>query len=221
MTNPDDSRCLADPVGRLAGFLDGGGKRTIIALAGYPGSGKSTITRVWEAELSALRGEGALVVLGMDGFHLTRAQLSAMDDPEEAFARRGAPYTFDPAGFVAKMTELRRSAGRAAVGWPGFEHAVGDPAPDAVVVPAQSRLILVEGIYTLYRGDGWGGLAGLFDEEWFLDTPLETSMERLYVRHQEAWGMSEAEARARADGNDRLNCTVIAPTRDRADFLVI
>jgi pantothenate kinase len=160
------------------------------------------------------------MVLGMDGFHLTKADLRAKDDPDTAFARRGAPYTFNPEGLVKKLKEIREAAGARPVGWPGFEHGVGDPVEDEIQVPPGCRLIVVEGIYTLLRSGAWVGLEGLFDECWFLDTPLETSMERLYRRHQEAWGMSEEKARARADGNDRLNCEHITPGRGHADFLV-
>ncbi|WP_320178369.1 hypothetical protein [Roseovarius pacificus] len=87
-------------------------------------------------------------------------------------------------------------------------------------VNADCPLILVEGIYVLLRQDEWAGLDGLFDETWFLDTELETAMGRLYKRHQKAWGLSEEQARRRADGNDRLNCELIKPSRIVADFLV-
>lgn len=160
------------------------------------------------------------MVLGMDGFHLTKARLAEMDNPEEALARRGAPWTFDPDGLIAKLRELKSQTGRASVGWPGFEHEIGDPVPDALIVPPLCPLILVEGIYTLYRRDRWADLDEFFDETWFLDTSLETSMQRLYRRHQKAWGMNETEARKQADGNDRLNCEHIRPCRETADFLV-
>jgi pantothenate kinase len=215
---------LTDPISRLIKLFnitgsEPGGRR-IIALAGYPGSGKSTIAQLWVEEVNKKIGNEELLVLGMDGFHLTKAQLRAMDDPDTALARRGAPYTFNPEGLIEKLTELRNAAGKNPVGWPGFEHGVGDPVNDAVFIPPDCRLILVEGIYTLYRDGFWAGLNGLFDETWFLDTDVETAMGRLYKRHQEAWGMSEEEARRRADGNDRLNCEHIMPGRQTADYLV-
>ena len=215
---------LTDPISRLIKLFNITGSehdgRRVIALAGYPGSGKSTIAQLWAEEVNKKIGNKELLVLGMDGFHLTKAQLRAMDDPDTALARRGAPYTFDPEGLIEKLTELRNAAGINSVGWPGFEHGVGDPVNDAVFIPTDCRLILVEGIYTLYRDGFWDGLNGLFDETWFLDTDMETAMERLYKRHQEAWDMSEEEARRRADGNDRLNCEHIMPGRQTADYLV-
>lgn len=239
---------LLDPVSRLIHLHSNTDRRIIIALAGYPGSGKSTIAKLWAQEIKgrtgAKRGKSraawasskcacdqpptvnkkirgdTFIILGMDGFHLSRARLRAMDDPDAAFARRGAPYTFDPAGLIDKMTELRDAAGKSPVGWPGFEHEVGDPVDDAVIIPADCRLILVEGIYILLREGEWAGLEGLFDETWFLDTSVETSMSRIHKRHMEAWGMSIEEARQRADSNDRLNCAHITPGRENADYLV-
>ena len=211
---------LADPVSRLLTFRLDGGKRRIIGLAGYPGSGKSTISAEWAETVKEARGNDYLTVLGMDGFHLYRDELSRMEDPETAFARRGAPYTFAPEQFIEKLKELREAASKRTVGWPGFEHEAGDPVPDALKVPAACPLVLVEGIYVLYREGPWKALEGMFDETWFLDTPLETAMNRLYIRHRKAWGLSEKEARTRADGNDRLNCAYISPGRETADWLV-
>jgi len=39
----------------------------------------------------------------MDGFHLTKKQLSEMLDPVEAFKRRGAAFTFDGNGTFPKL----------------------------------------------------------------------------------------------------------------------
>jgi pantothenate kinase len=213
-------RLLTDPVSRLLKLYESDRPRVIVALAGYPGSGKTTAAKGWVRVVNRKLGDGQFMALGMDGFHLTKARLAAMNNPEEALARRGAPWTFDPDGLIAKLKELKSKAGSAPVGWPGFEHEIGDPVPDALIVPPGCPLILVEGIYTLLRQERWADLDEIFDETWFLDTSLETSMQRLYLRHQKAWGMSETEARKQADGNDRLNCEHIRPCRETADFIV-
>jgi len=205
---------LTDPISRLLQLLNSTSSRIIVALAGYPGSGKSTISKHWAVEVNEL------IILGMDGFHLSKKRLRAMDNPDAAFARRGAPYTFNPEGLIFKLKELKDSAGKKAVGWPGFEHAAGDPVENAIFVPPECRLVLVEGIYTLYREGMWAELERLFDETWFLDVSVETAMSRVYKRHMEAWGMSEKEAREKAAGNDLLNCANITPGREHADYLI-
>lgn len=222
MNSPSAKRpnLLKDPVSRLLALSEPGEKHRIIGMAGYPGSGKSTIANLWADRVRAERGSDSLVVLGLDGFHLYRDQLNQMADPVTALARRGAPFTFDPEQFVEKLKELKEAAGNKAVGWPGFEHATGDPVPDAIIVPAGCPLVLIEGIYVLYRAGSWAPLEGMFDETWFLDISIETAMNRIYLRHQKAWGLSEKQARDKADGNDRLNCGYITPGRSTADWLV-
>ncbi len=68
-------------------------KRRLIALAGAPASGKSTLAHA----LCALV-PGACVV-PMDGFHLDNALLEARG----LLARKGAPETFDARGFLHLM----------------------------------------------------------------------------------------------------------------------
>ena len=214
---------LHAPVNRLLELLGREpGRRVLVGLAGLPGSGKSTLALRLEQEVNAAQGTQAMQALGMDGFHLTRSQLAAFPDPALGLARRGAPWTFDAAGFCAKLRALRLPAGDAcpdAVLWPDFEHGVGDPVADAVAVATQVRLVLVEGLYLLHQADGWN-LAGLFDEVWFLDAEPGLCEQRLVARHCRSWGLTEQQALARVAGNDRLNAALVLGHRSRADFLV-
>lgn len=190
----------------------------MIALAGLPGAGKSTLAARLAAEVNAEAGPGAMVALGMDGFHLTRAALRRLPDPDEALARRGAPWTFNPDALARRLHEVRAEAGRAAVSWPGFKHEIGDPVEGAELVPPDARLVLVEGLYLLCQDDGWQALREAFDERWYLDTPLDLAMERLTRRHMAAWGLSREAAEARIAANDRLNAEIVQASRTNADW---
>jgi len=154
--------------------------------------------------------------LGMDGFHLPKAALARFPEPTAALARRGAPWTFDPHDLRKHLVALR--AGQP-LSWPGFEHAVGDPVADALHVGAQTRLVLVEGLYLLHTDHGWD-LAACFDEHWFLDVPMDLAMSRLEARHMAANGQTRAQAQARLDSNDRLNAAIAWGARDHAHWLV-
>jgi pantothenate kinase len=191
-------------------------QRIIVGMAGLPGSGKSTIATQLADAVNAQTSPGTMVALGMDGFHLTKAQLAQFADPVAALTRRGSPWTFDPQALGERLKDLR---GGVAVSWPGFEHGVGDPVPDAVQVEPSTRLVLIEGLYLLHTGHGWD-LADQFDERWFLDVPMDVAMNRLIARHMRANGHSREVAEARLAVNDRLNAEIVWPSRASAQWLV-
>lgn len=178
----------------------------LVGIAGIPGSGKTTVCR----SLLALRPDAKVVP--MDGYHLPRSVLR----PED-LARRGAPHTFDPAGFRRDLQRLKET--RSGV-FPEFDHAEQDPRADAISIRPEVPLIFVEGIYVLMQS--WG-LEPLFDFRVFLDCSLETTLERLTIRHVEC-GLSKNsdEARHRAQNNDHVNALAILRDgcRERADLVL-
>lgn len=72
-----------------------------------------------------------VVCVPLDGYHKTREELSAMEDPETAFKRRGAPFTFDP---VKYLNDLRMLVTSASASFPAFEHAIKDPEEGAIMI---------------------------------------------------------------------------------------
>jgi pantothenate kinase len=209
------------PLHHLLARREGKPARWIVGMAGVPGSGKSTLAARLTAEVNALAGPDTMIALGMDGFHLPKVELSRMPDPEAAFARRGAPWTFAPDALRQRLQALRENAGREAVPWPDFQHEIGDPVEAAQNVPPETQLILVEGLYLLHPADGWQAISPLFDERWYLDTPVEIAMERLARRHMRAWGWTRADAESRIAANDRLNAEIVAASRPFADWRVL
>lgn len=211
---------LEKPVLRLMTLLAHPQPRWILGLVGVPGSGKTTVAERWAAAVNEAIAPDTMVALGMDGFHLTREQLRQFPDPEEAFARRGAPWTFDPAAMAQRLRKVREAMGSADVVWPGFRHEIRDPEEAAFVVPAGARLILVEGLYLLHQDDGWAEVAACFDERWFLDTPVETALERLAQRHMQVWDWTREQAEHRIATNDRLNAETVLKGRELAEWVV-
>lgn len=189
----------------------------MVALAGLPGSGKSTLAAQLSEQVNRVAGADVMLSLSMDGFHLPKAALRQMPDPQAAFARRGAPWTFDVAALAARL-QMLRERGEAPVAWPAFEHEVGDPIEAALLVSPETRLILVEGLYLLQGSDGWDAVGETFDERWYLDTPLELSLERLVARHMKAWNIEESAAKARVASNDSLNARIVQESRAHADW---
>ncbi len=182
------------------------GARRLIAIAGPPGSGKSTLADAVVAALTADSPDAAALV-PMDGFHLDNAALDAAG----LRAVKGAPQTFDVAGFAALLQQAR-VAGQAVV-YPLFDRAADCTVPGAGHVGAQVPLLIVEGNYLLLRAPGWADLAALFDASVMLAPPIATLEARLIARWRDH-GLDPQAARARATGNDLANArTVLADSR--------
>ncbi|MFC7343634.1 nucleoside/nucleotide kinase family protein [Saccharopolyspora griseoalba] len=185
------------------------GRRQILGIAGPPGSGKGTLA----AELLEDLGSKAVVV-PMDGFHLAEAELRRLGRRD----RKGAPDTFDSAGFAALLRRLREP-GEHAVYAPEFHREVEESYAGSIAVGPEVPLVITEGNYLLLDEGPWAEVRGLLDETWFLDPPREVLVSRLVDRHTHH-GKDPAAARAWVEGTDLPNADRIAPTRDRADLII-
>ncbi|CAN9266952.1 unnamed protein product [Alternaria alternata] len=202
------------------------GRRMLVALAGVPGAGKSTVSDALITELTA-RGNKDVAVVPMDGFHYTREILSTFDDAEVAFKRRGAPFTFDAKACVTLVKALKEAAvtkdGEAdiCITAPSFDHAAKDPVPEAIKISSRTRLVIVEGNYTLLRQNPWNEIAEVCDERWFVDAPVDTVRTRLAQRHLAAGiETSMSAAIARAEENDIPNGELIRSLLVKPDVVI-
>lgn len=193
--------------------------RTLIGLTGGPGSGKSTLANYLLNHFTKQQNT-QVMCLSMDGFHLSKAQLQALPNAEKAFARRGAPWTFDSTAFIERVNKIKQSYQQEDILWPSFDHALGDPIEDDVSVNKETKVILVEGLYLLHQQDGWQESKALFDEHWFLDIPVADAIERLAKRHMRAWNFTHEQAMDRINQSDSLNAKLVATYKDQADWLL-
>lgn len=183
-------------------------RRIVVALAGPPGAGKSTLSERLLAALPA--GEAALVP--MDGFHFDNAVLDAMRLRD----RKGAPETFDCAGLAASLRRIRSGEGPVAV--PVFDRQADLARAGAAMVAAEARYVLVEGNYLLLDRPPWSGLAPLFDLTVFIDVPIAELRRRLLARWRDL-GRGEEAARAWVEGNDLPNARLVIAGRRPADVV--
>ncbi len=184
------------------------GARVIIGLVGPPGVGKSTISDQLAAELGPVAQ-----LLPMDGFHLAQTELERLGRAD----RKGAPDTFDVAGFVNALQRVRADEGTVLA--PAFNRVLEDPIAAAIAIEPQHRCVIVEGNYLLHRELGWQQVRGLLDETWFLDLPHQVRLERLTQRHIRH-GRSPAAASVWVAQVDEPNAQVILHGRDHADVVV-
>jgi pantothenate kinase len=197
-----------DLLARAQALLDVGG-RQILGIAGPPGAGKSTVAR----QLVDALGDTAVLV-GMDGFHLAQAELERLSCAE----RKGAPDTFDAAGYVALLRRLQVPVADTVYA-PEFRRAIEEPIAGAIAVPPHVRLVVTEGNYLLLDAAPWSAIRGLLDEAWFLAPDEQTRRAWLTARHRR-YGRTAKQAAGRASGSDERNARLITPTASRADLIL-
>lgn len=186
-----------------------GAQRIIVAIAGPPGAGKSTLA----AELAALLPEGSAAVVPMDGFHYDDAVLEASGWRQ----RKGAPETFDLDGYASLIRRLRAADRDVAV--PLFDRAMELSRAAAAIVPRQAKFVLTEGNYLLLDEAPWTELAPLFDLTVFLDVPRD-ELERRLLRRWHDHGRTPEAGRAWVDGNDLPNVDRVLSSRRAADIVL-
>jgi pantothenate kinase len=107
-----------------------------------------------------------------DGYHFPKSALSAFDNPEQAFRRRGAPFTYDADAFVKLVMALRKSPVTAsdelqlAFRVPSFDHSIQDPVHNDICVSSSDRIVILEGNYLLLDEEPWNVVAKLVDERY-------------------------------------------------------
>ncbi|MEE1619323.1 nucleoside/nucleotide kinase family protein [Brachybacterium sp. J153] len=205
---------MIDPVQAARALLDEAlrsGSRRLLGLAGAPGAGKSTLAARLVAEL----GEQAVLV-PMDGFHLADVALERLGRRD----RKGAPDTFDAAGYVALLQRLRSARPQDPPVWaPMFERDLEQPLAGALEVPASVPLVITEGNYLLLDDGPFAQVRTLLDACWFVEVDEGLRHARLIARH-ERFGKPPAAARDWALGPDEANARRVAATRSRADAVV-
>ena len=191
--------------------LRGGGRR-VLGIAGAPGAGKSTLTALLARELP----EDSCVVVPMDGFHLADVALDRLGRRN----RKGAPDTFDAAGYAALLQRIRAQRPEDPPVWaPQFERDLEQPLAGAIEVAGRVPLVITEGDYLLLDEGPFALVRGLLDACWFVETPEDLRHERLIARHVE-FGKPPAAARDWALGPDEANARLVAATAARADAVV-
>jgi pantothenate kinase len=201
----------ADSLARLHALM-AGGRRKLLGRVGAPGAGKSTLALA----LLQTVGPGRAQVVPMDGFHLANVELQRLGRA----GRKGAPDTFDSAGYVALLQRLREQGPHDPIVYaPEFRREIEEPIAGAIAVLPETQLVITEGNYLLHHGGPWAGAAAMLDEVWYVDIDDAVREERLQKRHQQ-FGRSAEAARDWVARTDAPNARLIAATRVRAHHVL-
>ena len=182
--------------------------RQVLAIAGAPGSGKSTAV---ERLMAALANE-PVAILPMDGFHYDDAVLHAM-------GRRpwkGAPDTFDVGGLRSTLARLR-DPDEGAVAVPVFDRDLEISRGSARIIGPEVRLILAEGNYLLLDREPWCSLRPHFDATVMIDVSEPELKRRLRQRWLD-YKLTEEQIDFKLEQNDLPNGRLVAGSSSGFDY---
>jgi pantothenate kinase len=186
-------------------------RRLIVALAGPPGAGKSTIATILHQR--CVNELGAFTeIVPMDGFHLDDSVLRARN----LLARKGAQDTFDVGGLIALLRRIRANA-EDEIAAPLFDRALELSRAGALIIPRPTRVLIVEGNYLLLDREPWAALRGFFDISVRIRAPRGLLRRRLVDRWK-SFGLPDEEIKSRVESNDLPNGDLIETSSIAADL---
>lgn len=225
------SPLLTELCGRIDVLVRQQPGRVIVGVVGLPGSGKTTLADAlvaalleWHADWTDYRTDrvtdpsrpwiGSHVAhVPMDGFHLADVELNRLGRAD----RKGAPDTFDAAGYAALLERLRHSDDD--IWAPAFDRTIEQPVAGSIPVLKHTRVVVTEGNYLLLRDAVWSQARSQIDTVWFYDLDERVRRQRLVNRHI-LFGKSPSAAVDWVDGPDQRNAELIGATRDSADLII-
>lgn len=187
------------------------GKRCMLGIVGPPGAGKSTLAQA----LLETYGS-AMQVVPMDGFHLANSELDRLGRRQ----RKGAPDTFDAAGYVNLLTRIKSQRfGDESIYAPEYRREFEEGIAGAIAVIGTTPLIVTEGNYLLLDDAPWHRVREVLDEVWYVAVADALRRSRLVARHMR-FGRSEQQALDWLASTDEPNARRIAQTRHLASLQV-
>jgi pantothenate kinase len=189
------------------------GHRIVVALAGPPGAGKSTVSEALVDALNSVMPGSAAVVPG-DGFHYDDAVLGSLN----LLDRKGSPDTFDVGGFRSLLLRLRAN-NEPAVAVPVFDRILEISRAAGRLISSDVKYLIVEGNYLLLDLAPWSSLRDCFDATIMLQVDRKTLETRLLDRWR-SLGFDESTSYEKVRRNDLPNADIVISASNIADFTI-
>ena len=188
-----------------------GRKRYIVAIAGPPGAGKSTFS---QALLLMLKEKSIQAkIISMDGFHFDNSILA----DRNLLDRKGAPATFDTAGFIHLMNRLTNFEDDVVI--PEFDRNKDLSIAGSSIISTKDKVLIVEGNYLLIEEEPWTELKKTCDQTIFINPGMDTIEQRLlnrWLRH----GLDAKDAKKRTLTNDLPNARYVLEKSSDSDIQI-
>jgi pantothenate kinase len=188
-----------------------GRKRYIVAIAGPPGAGKSTFA---QALLLLLKEKSIQAkIISMDGFHLDNSILA----DRNLLDRKGAPATFDTAGFIHLMNRLTNFEDDVVI--PEFDRNKDLSIAGSSIISTKDKVLIVEGNYLLIEEEPWTKLKKTWDQTIFINPGIDTLEQRLLNRWLR-YGLDTQDAKKRTLSNDLPNARYVLEKSSDSDIQI-
>ena len=188
-----------------------GRKRYIVAIAGPPGAGKSTFS---QALLLMLKEKSIQAkIITMDGFHLDNSILA----DRNLLDRKGAPATFDTAGFIHLMNRLTNFEDDVVI--PEFDRNKDLSIAGSSIISTKDKVLIVEGNYLLIEEEPWTKLKKTWDQTIFINPGIDTLEQRLLNRWLR-YGLDTQDAKKRTLSNDLPNARYVLEKSSDSDIQI-
>jgi pantothenate kinase len=184
--------------------------RSITAIAGPPGAGKSTLAEDIVYTLNASE-PGSAAVFPMDGYHYDDLVLI----PRGLRPRKGAPETFDVAGFSHMLGRLRDNRDRE-IAVPVFDRAIEIARAGGRMIPQSVRHLVVEGNYILLGIGDWADLHRHYDTTVLVSVPEDELRRRLSERWKD---LAPEDFAFKLDENDLPNGRLVMTESVKPEFI--
>ena len=190
-----------------------------LAVSGPPGSGKSTISAVFQHFF--IKKMINTFVLPLDGFHMKNEDLKKKTtyiagNPVSLYDIKGAKETYDTENLFICMNLLKSGKN---FFWPVYSRNTHNPVEKGIYVERKKAIYIIEGNYLFLDRAPWNKLNSYFNRKIFISSS-EHFLKKRIIKRKKAGGFSGREALRHYKMSDRRNISEVLKCSKGYDYLL-